>query len=154
MWKVLEHNIKYSEMQSGLDSTQLFDLMVALIGSKQKTDETKRQKRGEAEVEGDERKEKTVSVKRKRIKSNSAKEVPLKLCVEMEQRKKRKTCLIGRLVDTLHYTTLHYIQQVIISATSHSSYIPLPAQSPRHRLPYRRPLRNTDPCTLAVWQSD
>lgn len=77
-------------MQSGLDSTQLFDLMVALIGSKQKTDETKRQKRGEAGAEGDERKEKTVSVKRKRIKSNSAKEVPLKLCVEMEQRKKKR----------------------------------------------------------------
>lgn len=47
------HNIEYSEMQSGLDFTQLFDLMVALIGSKQKTDETKRQKRGEAEAEAE-----------------------------------------------------------------------------------------------------
>lgn len=65
----MERNIKYSEMQCGLDSTQLFDLMVALIGSKQKTDETKRQERGEAEVEGDREKRRQSASKENALKA-------------------------------------------------------------------------------------
>lgn len=97
-------------MQSGLDSAVWLNGRPDWQQTDDWRDKDEGMRRGRERGEGEGNEEKTVSVKRKRIKSNSGKEVPLKLCVEMERKKKGKP--IKGNSPTSVYTT--------ISSKSHS----------------------------------